>query len=91
MQKQANPTYLKAITIRDPSDIHSIKEDIKKIGTSISGYDIYKFSYINEDTQYIGVMAQDVLLKKPEAVSKNSNGTFAVDYSQIDVEFREVA
>ncbi len=30
MQKQANPTYLKAITIRDPSDVHSIKEDIKK-------------------------------------------------------------
>ncbi len=30
MQKQENPTYLKAITIRDPSDIHSIKEDIKK-------------------------------------------------------------
>ena len=30
MQKQANPTYLKAITIRDPSEIHSIKEDIKK-------------------------------------------------------------
>ena len=30
MQKQANPTYLKAITIRDPSDIHTFKEDIKK-------------------------------------------------------------
>ena len=30
MQKHDNPTYLKAITIRDPSDIHSIKEDIKK-------------------------------------------------------------
>jgi len=30
MQKQENPTYLKAITIRDQSDIHSIKEDIKK-------------------------------------------------------------
>jgi len=30
MQKQTNPTYLKAITIRDPSDIHTIKEDIKK-------------------------------------------------------------
>ena len=30
MQNQANPTYLKAITIRDPSDIHTIKEDIKK-------------------------------------------------------------
>jgi SepF-like predicted cell division protein (DUF552 family) len=30
MQKQENPTYLKAITIRDSSDIHTIKEDIKK-------------------------------------------------------------
>lgn len=30
MQKQENITYLKAITIRDPSDLHSIKEDIKK-------------------------------------------------------------
>ncbi len=30
MQKQPSHTYLKAITIRDPSDIHSIKEDIKK-------------------------------------------------------------
>ena len=30
MQKQQSPTYLKAITIRDSSDIHSIAEDIKK-------------------------------------------------------------
>lgn len=28
MQKQE--TYVKAITIRDPSDIHAIKEDVKK-------------------------------------------------------------
>ena len=30
MQKQEAPTYLKAITIRDPSDVHSIKEKNKK-------------------------------------------------------------
>jgi len=30
MQKHESPTYLKAITIRDPSDIHSIKDDMKK-------------------------------------------------------------
>ncbi|MDA0756717.1 MAG: cell division protein SepF [Crenarchaeota archaeon] len=30
MQKQENTTYLKAITIRDPSDLHSIDEDIRK-------------------------------------------------------------
>jgi len=30
MQKQETPTYLKAITIRDSSDIHTITEDIKR-------------------------------------------------------------
>ncbi len=30
MQKQESPTYLKAITIKDVSDMHSIREDIKK-------------------------------------------------------------
>jgi SepF-like predicted cell division protein (DUF552 family) len=30
MQTQKAPTYLKAITLRDSSDVHSIKEDIKK-------------------------------------------------------------
>ena len=30
MQKQEAPTYLKAITIRDSSDIHTITEDVKK-------------------------------------------------------------
>jgi len=30
MQKLESPTYIKAITIRDSSDIHTINEDIKK-------------------------------------------------------------
>ncbi len=30
MQAQKAPTYLKAITLRDSSDVHSVKEDIKK-------------------------------------------------------------
>jgi len=30
MQAQKTPTYLKAITLRDYSDIHSVKDDIKK-------------------------------------------------------------
>ena len=30
MQAQKAPTYLKAITLRDVSDIQSVKEDIKK-------------------------------------------------------------
>ena len=30
MQTHKAPTYLKAITLRDSSDIHTVKEDIKK-------------------------------------------------------------
>ena len=30
MQAQKAPTYLKAVTLRDYSDIHAVKEDIKK-------------------------------------------------------------
>ncbi len=30
MQTQKVPTYLKAITLRDYSDVHTVKEDIKK-------------------------------------------------------------
>lgn len=30
MQTQKAPTYLKAITLRDYSDVHTVKDDIKK-------------------------------------------------------------
>lgn len=30
MQKQDGPTYIKAMSLRDPSDIHAVKEDVKK-------------------------------------------------------------
>lgn len=30
MQKQDGPTYIKAMSLRDPSDIHVVKEDVKK-------------------------------------------------------------
>jgi len=72
------------------SDVR-IKDNIQKIGKSIDGYNIYKFRYNNSTQEYIGVMAQEVQRKKPKAVAKLNNDTYMVDYSQIDVEFREVA
>ena len=68
-----------------------LKKDVRKIGTSIDGYNIYKFKYIDEENDYIGVMAEEVYKKKPEAVGRMDNGYLGVDYNQIDVEFREVA
>ena len=73
-----------------PSDVR-LKDNIQKIGRSIEGHNIYRFRYNNSTQEYIGVMAQEVQRKKPEAVAKLNNDTYMVDYSQIDVEFREVA
>ena len=72
------------------SDVR-LKDNIKKIGQSIDGYNIYKFRYLDSTKEFIGVMAQEVQAKKPEAVVELNNGFYGVDYSQLDVDFKEVA
>jgi len=67
-----------------------LKKNIKKIGQSIDGYNIYKFEYLDDDKEWIGVLAEEVFKKKPSAVVRGDNGYLAVDYKQIDVAFREV-
>jgi len=66
-----------------------LKENIKKIGESISGLGIYKFNYINQAKQYIGAMADEVLKVVPEAVVTMENGFMGVRYDLIDVNFKE--
>jgi hypothetical protein len=66
-----------------------LKENIKKIGESISGLGIYTFNYIGKATKYIGTMADEVLKVKPEAVTIR-DGFMAVKYNLIDVDFKEV-
>ena len=66
-----------------------LKENIKKIGESISGLGIYTFNYIGKGTKYIGTMADEVLKVKPEAVVV-SDGFMAVNYQLIDVNFKEI-
>ena len=67
-----------------------LKENIKKIGESISGLGIYKFNYIGKAKQYIGTMADEVIKVVPEAVVTMSNGDLGVNYNLIDVTFKEV-
>ena len=67
-----------------------LKKDIKKIGTSIKGYNIYRYKYLDQSEEYIGAMADEVFKKNPEAVYRMDNGYMGVDYSKIDVEFKEV-
>lgn len=66
-----------------------LKENIQKIGESISGLGIYKFNYIGKAKQYIGAMADEVIKVVPEAVGTTSNGYLGVNYNLIDVDFKE--
>jgi hypothetical protein len=67
-----------------PSDIR-LKENYYIVGKSLSGINIYEFSYKGNPKRYVGVMAHEV----PFAANK-VDGYLHVDYSKIDVEFKEV-
>ena len=64
-----------------------LKNNIEYIGKSNDGNNIYNFNYIwDSDTTYQGVMADEV----PEASFKDGK-YYVVDYSKLDVEFKEVS
>ena len=72
-----------------------LKKNVKKVGKSNDGINIYEFEYRNPKKwgagKYQGVMAEDLpkgVYKK--AVSKNKDNIEIVDYSKLDVEFKKV-
>ena len=67
------------------SDIR-LKKDFKLVGKSPKGIKIYNFKYLGDDKTYQGVMAHQV----PQASVANEFGYLMVDYSKLDVEFKEV-
>ena len=66
-----------------------LKRDIVRLGASPSGLPIYSFQYVWGGPRYIGVMAQDLLKLRPDAVIFDECGYYRVDYAKIDVEMRE--
>ena len=71
------------------SDI-KLKQNIKKVGKSPQGHNIYEFNYIGDTQRYRGVMAQDVVKIHPMAVEVMDNGYLGVKYAMIDVNMEEV-
>jgi len=67
-----------------------LKHNIKKIGKSIGGHNIYKFSYKGSSRRYVGVIAEEIQKIIPEAVITMPNGFLGVNYNLIDVTFKEV-
>lgn len=75
------------------SQIHSdkkLKKNIKFIKKSLSGLNIYSFEYKNPKYgkgKYEGVMSDEVPI---EFVIKDKDGYDMVDYSKLDVQFKEL-
>ncbi len=64
-----------------PSDAR-IKENIARIGTAPSGLGIYAYNHIGDPTRRIGLMAQEVELVRPDAVTE-IGGIKHVDYGKL--------
>lgn len=60
-----------------------LKEDIRYTGGSIGGVPVVHYRYRGLPTVYEGVIAQDALRIKPQAVALHSSGYLMVDYSQL--------
>jgi hypothetical protein len=67
------------------------KEDIKLIGKSESGINIYQFKYKGEEGLYEGVIGNELIGTEFESVLKrDDDGLLMVDYYKIDVQFKKL-
>ncbi|WP_246713818.1 tail fiber domain-containing protein [Rhizobium leguminosarum] len=67
-----------------------LKTDIRRLGTSPAGIPIYAFRYIWGGPLFIGAMAQDLLLIRPDAVIQGETGYYRVDYDKLDIKMMSV-
>jgi len=59
-----------------------LKENIEKVG-KLDGHSLYRYNYKGHDKEHIGVMAQEVEKKRPDAVHKTAGGVRMVDYGAL--------
>jgi len=71
------------------SDIR-LKENIVKVGRSLSGINIYEWSYINQINRFRGVIAQELLGTLFEKSLSIKEGFYWVDYTDLDVKFESI-
>jgi hypothetical protein len=60
-----------------------LKTDVEKLGERPDGLGVYAFRYLWSPVRHIGVMAQEVLGVKPEAVVHLPGGYMAVNYGAL--------
>ena len=65
-----------------------VKHDITLLGQLDNGLGFYRFSYNGSDKAYVGVMAQEVQVVMPDAVSRGRDGTLRVHYEMLGLKFQ---
>jgi len=59
-----------------------LKKNIKKIGKTNDGQNLYRYEYKGSDTPEVGLMADEVLKRDPSAVAFTPSGLMAVNYEK---------
>ena len=62
-----------------------LKTDIQSLGETSSGISIYRYKYLKDQTQtdYVGVMAQDLIETHPQALVIGEDGYYKVKYGEL--------
>jgi len=60
-----------------------LKWDIREVGKLASGIKTYAFKYLGSAAQHFGVMAQEVMQVRPDAVGVSPSGFLYVDYGKV--------
>lgn len=63
------------------SDVR-LKQNIVPVGKTPGGHNLYEYDILGKHE--VGVMAQELLLTQPDAVSMSPNGYLMVDYSKVE-------
>jgi len=69
------------------SDI-ALKHDITLLGHLDSGLGYYRFAYNGSDKAFVGVMAQEVQVVRPDAVIRGHDGYLRVFYDKLGLQFQ---
>jgi hypothetical protein len=68
------------------SDI-ALKHDIVLLGRLENGLGYYRFAYNGSEKAYVGVMAQEVSVVRPDAVERGGDGYLRVHYDRLGLPF----
>lgn len=84
-QSQFNDALGAAVDIGSKAIMYSdrrLKDDVRRVGKTDDGQNIYSYRYKDGGGMHLGLMAQEVEKRKPEAVTKDAFGFRRVDYTK---------